>query len=660
MGLLDGLFGKDEINQLQQQLLEKNQEFVRLSSQLAEQNGIRITLQSELTKQGQIVEELKVSLRKAAEQIRLLQQEIANSASTLAALRVSAASQQQNDSELIASLQSTLQEAKAYVAAANSERDEKVAELLSAQIAFQEKDRIFIDRELKLAEKSEKLQSECHKFQQQATELHTREQEWKHRIEPMIAQYNAHLSLDEKKQRLEELQSALAEREKSLLQLDTELIRRKASDAALSERENEIKEWEDLLSSKQASLDARSDNLNAIESVLQVRSNKLESWARELFVFQSRVDKLDAEAEKLASNRDALQRGKIAQQEKHVERLAEIRELRADITKDQRVLNQRELTLSAREKEVKRDEKSHIDTKNKNFALRNQVKDLKAQLEDLSENDQERDQIQSELEALSEEFEETKSAFLHPTVLSWLIKDGDYENANINNGWVGLSGSGPWEQASYKSSLKELGYTFYPLSDDDHQCIIVGRVGWSATELRNLIDAHQGQSLRIYSQEMFLTKLATGRDPFDEGDIELLEAFAEDHPALQFLMALPDPWPDISDSLADDVVVVEPGSYGGVSQSPLNILDYHAGRTANQSASMRRSIIVQCFESRHLPFSDDSSDEYKEQWGRSRSAQRLYRIALHLKILADGQGKVPSKHQARLDWISDSCVFRRT
>jgi hypothetical protein len=394
--------------------------------------------------------------------------------------------------------------------------------------------------------------------------------------------------------------------------------------------------------------------LKAIDSELQVRSNKLESWARELFVFQSRVDKLDTEAEKLASDRDALQRKQIAQQEKHAERLAEIRELKAEITKDQRVLNQRELTLSAREKEVKRDEKSHIDTKNKNFALRNQVKDLEAQLEELGEHDQQHDEIQSELDALSEEFEETKSAFLHPTVLSWLIKEGDYENANINNGWLGLSGSGPWEQASYKSSLKELGYTFYPLSDDDHQCVIVGRVGWSATELQNLIDAHQGQSLRIYSQEMFLAKLATGRDPFDEGDIELLEAFAEDHPALQFLMALPDPWPDISDSSSDEVIVVPPGSYGGVSQSPLNLLDYHAGVKANQSAAVRRSILVQCFESRQLPFSDDSGTDYIEQWGRSRSAQRLYRIALHLKILADGQGKDSRKQQARLDWISDS------
>ncbi len=191
-------------------------------------------------------------------------------------------------------------------------------------------------------------------------------------------------------------------------------------------------------------------------------------------------------------------------------------------------------------------------------------------------------------------------------------------------------------------------------SDEDHSCVIVGRNGWSAPDLRNLIDAHQGKSLRIYSQEMFVAKLATGRDPFDAQDVELLDAFAEDHPALQFLMSLPDPWPDITDTSSAEVTLVPPGSYGGVTQSPLNILDYHAGVTANQSAATRRNILEQCLGSRHLPFSDDSSADYIAQWGRSNSAQRLYRIALHLKILAEGQGKDPRKQQARLDWISDS------
>lgn len=147
----------------------------------------------------------------------------------------------------------------------------------------------------------------------------------------------------------------------------------------------------------------------------------------------------------------------------------------------------------------------------------------------------------------------------------------------------------------------------------------------------------------------------TGRDPFDAEDkTELLEAFAEDHPALQFLMALPDAWPEIFITTDSRVNVVDPGSYGGVTQSPLNILEYHVGVTSKLSTSARRKILSTCFETSQLPFSQDSDDQYIQQWGRKNSAQRLYRMALHLKILADRQGNEAKMAKAVDDWISDS------
>jgi hypothetical protein len=204
-----------------------------------------------------------------------------------------------------------------------------------------------------------------------------------------------------------------------------------------------------------------------------------------------------------------------------------------------------------------------------------------------------------------------------------------------------------------ESNLVELDYKFYELPDRDLEHIIVGRRGWSKSELLAQIEERDGGPLRIYSQEMFCGMLATGRDPFDEDDSTLLEAFAEDHPALQFLMSLPEPWPEVRSEDSGEVVEIGNADFG-VSESPLHLLGYRVGSTSPLTASQRRNVLTECFESPQLAFSSDSDKEYKAKWGRPRSAQRLYRMAVHIKSLADGRvGKDPRKPQSRADWKSD-------
>lgn len=654
MGLLDDLFGKEEITKLRNQLSEKNAEIDRLGSQFAQLNDICISLEKNLSERSQKISSQQDALTNADAKIISLEEQVQRLTMDLGALKTTSSKKHEEDSELIGNLESALSEAKAYVLATNQQRDEIKALLASMQETYEEKDRAYLERESKLAEKSEKLQVERQTFQQQASDLQRREQEWKHRIEPKISQYTTHLSLDEKKKLLEDTQAQIIAREEWLQQKDDELNRRNASDKALNDREKEIQDRNAQLTQKQAEIEALFTETQTKAIELQERSTKLEDWSRELFAFQHRVDQIDAEKKQISQQQDALQKKISAEQVKHTERLSEIRLLRSEITKSSRALDQREKVISEREKELKREEKKHIDAKNKNSTLRNEIKALQAQLSEHEDADTELEELQQSLDLLSEQFEASKTALLHPSVLSWLLEVGSPEVTGVENGYLGISGGGPWDQENFTYSLEEIGYSFYPLTDDELEFIIVGRYDWSATELRNLIDARQGLPLRIYSQEMFLVKLATGRDPFDANDPDLLEAFAEDHPALQFLMSLPDPWPEITDTTSAEVSIVEPGNYGGVKQSPLNLLDYHAGVKANQSASTRRSILVKCFEAQKLPFSSDSSKEYIAQWGRGCSAQRLYRIALHLKILADGQGKDSRKQQARLDWVNDS------
>lgn len=654
MGFLDGLFGKDDINKLQKLLLDKDLEIVRLSTNFGQLNAARTLLEGELLNQTQIADQLKNVLGKVTEKNRSLETEVQRLLSELENYRIAISIQKQNDSDLIAKLQSTLEYTKNQVLAANKQCDELEIDLRSKKNWYLEKDRLYSEREFKLAEKSEKLLSERQKFQQQLSDLQKRESEWKNRIEPKIAQYQLHLSIDDKQLQLEKYRVFLDEREKKIILHEADLKRRDATDITLRERQSDLQDWNTRLDEQQEDFNANFANLQKKITDLSERENNLENLSQELSAFQIRADQLDVEAAQLERKSQALEQKIQAQKLKHTERLSEIRKIESEVAKAKGVLGQREQNLKARENEVQKEERNLLVVKNKNRLLLNDNKALRTQLENLVGSDSERSALQQSLDALSAQFEETKSAFLHPTVLAWLAEDGDFVRAHVKDGWLGVSGTGPWKQSLFKSCLKELGYAFYPLSDDDHTCVIVGRNGWSASDLRDLINAHQGQSLRIYSQEMFLAKLATGRDPFDSHNADLLESFAEDHPALQFLMALPDPWPYVTEISSAEVTLVPPGSYGGVSQSPLNILDYHAGVTANQTAAIRRKILVQCLASRHLPFSDDSSADYIAQWGRSNSAQRLYRIALHLKILAEGQGKDPRKYQARIDWINDS------
>lgn len=246
-----------------------------------------------------------------------------------------------------------------------------------------------------------------------------------------------------------------------------------------------------------------------------------------------------------------------------------------------------------------------------------------------------------------------KSSFLNPTVFRWLIEGAGPDSAAIANSWLGYFGYEPFDESVFFERVSDIGYCFYEMPEDKLSSIIVGRKGWSKNSLIAQIDAREGEPLRIYSQEMFIAKLITGRDPFDAGDRALLESFAAGHPALEFLMDRPLPWPTVCEGEGLTVILVDGEEYG-VSESPLHKLGYRVGATSQYTDAARRELLTECFQANKLEFSDDSNPEYCRKWGRGQSAQRLYRMAVHIKFLADGWvGKDPRKPQARIDWVND-------
>ena len=665
MGLLDGIFGKEEINQLKKQLVEKSDFISKIESQLAELIGVRISLEGELAKFQKIILEKNSSIQTLNENLSEYKYQRDGLSFEL----------EKNNQLLIAfKFQSELEinEANLKIEAAQlafqqalNKSNFEIKKFAELQLKINEKEAEFHEREKRLAEKSDKLQSERQKFQQQATDLHTREQRWKNSIEPQLEKYEFHQTLDTRKMELETHQSDLELKEEALKVFELDLVRRDCFDERLKFRETELNDLNVRLKLRESEVDATSNSLKKHEVELKSSQKKLDDWARELTKFQQRVNHIDQEEKNLNSKALALQAKESIQKEAYSKRLAEIRQQRSINQKLDLELTSRETLLYTREQKLAREEAKVLAIKESNKSLKNellQVSELinsltdenrslfKLAKKDRSEIEKLNSQIAS-LESSTTASSKFNSSLSNPVVLAWMLEDGDPDSMGVENGWLGFSGNGPWPDQFLESNLQELGYSFYQPPDPDLEHLIVGRKAWSKSDLLSQIDASQGKILRIYSQEMFFAKLVTGKDPFDSEDESLLKAFAEDHPALQFLMTLPESWPEVTSSENEEIRVVGEIDFG-VSESPLRILGYKVGSSSSLSVAERRKIISQCLESKQLDFSSDSSEDYIANWGRASGAQRLYRIAIHLKSQADGRSGIRSP-QARQDWISD-------
>ncbi len=665
MGLLDGIFGKEEINQLKKQLVEKSEAISEVESQLAELIRVRISLEGELANFQKIIAEKNSSIQTLNENLSEyknqrdgLSAELEKNNQSLIAFRLQSDSDINEANIKIAEIQAEL---KQFKNESNLEA-QKFAEL---QVRIDEKEASLNEREKRLSEKSEKLQLERQKFQQQANDLHAREQRWKNIIEPQLERYESHQRLDDRKKELEKFQNDLHVEKENLKIFELDLVRRDCFDERLKSRENDLDRLSEQVKIREAETGKVSASLKNHESELKSRQKKLDDWAHELAIFQQRVNQIDQEEKNLNSKTLELKAKEEIQKETYSKRLKELQQQRAANQKLDLELTSRETLVSVREQKLAREETKVLAIKESNKSLKSEViqfnelinslTDEKSVLVKLGKKDRfEIEKLNSQiasLETTTTALSKFNSSLANPVVLAWMLEEGDPESMGIENGWLGFSGNGPWPDQFFESNLQEIGYLFYQLPDPDLEHLIVGRKAWSKTDLLKQIDASQGKTLRIYSQEMFFAKLVTGKDPFDSEDESLLEAFAEDHPALQFLMTLPESWPNVTSLKNEEIREVNETDFG-VSKSPLRILGYKVGTSSSLSITERRKIITQCFESKRLDFSDDSSEDYIADWGRASGAQRLYRIAIHLKAQADGRSGIRSP-QARQDWSSD-------
>jgi hypothetical protein len=686
MGLLDDIFGKEEINRLKRLLVEKNNALDSVKNHLDE----TIKNNSKLIRERDVANAQTESI---TAQLKRANTDNNRNATLFEEFRKNNTTQRQITATTTSELRQQLADKIAELNEASSERSAQRIELERLHSLFADKDRQnqqrerqYQDREIKLAEKSEKLQSERHNLEQKLTEFAAKETHWIRTTKIELDKYEKYKSLDILQVEISNQQVQLNLLEQSLTDRENDFVRRQITDETLSIRVVENNERQQLLGEQAAELADRTQELDLRQKALEEQANSLET-------FQARIDTIDDDKNQLQLKIEKFVLQEQKQDLLQSERLAEIRDQRSALRKETKELNARATDVLERERVVKRLETQTQTLKTKNIQLKQENESLNELVAEYASQEQAWTDLQGSHQRLQQKHSLLKESYRHAMeraqdadrdradverlnlivdkltervnihsklsssllntkVLGSLTTDGDPESIEIDNGWLGFSGYGPWEDYVFRGNLEELGHKFFTLPDSDLAHIIVGRIGWTKDALLAQIDARQGEALRIYSQEMFFYKIVTGRDPFDEEDIDLLMAFAADHPALQFLLSLPDPWPKITSETSDDFFEVEPSAFG-VSSSPLHFLGYQVGTYSKLSLAARRKILSQCFEANTLEFSADSDQKYKAGWGRANSAQRLYRMAIHIRTMASLASRNNNKTQARVDWLND-------
>jgi len=643
MGLLDDPFGKEEVRQLQKLLEEKTRKLSAAENAFRENHTARV---------------------KAERNLKALEERLANKDGRINALKRlldESLADKGRQSGLLEQELSLLRKANAVLQGKLSRAEDLNTERLKK----------LQDREETVFAKAQQISQERHRIHLTENEIKSREKHWKEFIEPRLRRYEDHLNLDLRQENLSRAEAELEKRKKILDLRESSLATEDPGLMELKLREAKVNALNLSLLSRQRELSAKDAALTEREAELGARTEKIEKRARDLSELQKRAAKIDEMTEDLQRKREQLELDEKNQRQLHHSRLAGLETQKAELHTREQHLQQREKALRDQKNELAGLHSEVATLKRSNAELKQHIvtaadllrvvaNEKAAAQTALRKREDDYSRLhashQTTIEKLraTEKSQTNSCSLFNPKILEWLTGDSIQVTAGIGSGQLGSSGHGPWDSGVMESVLKSLGYAMRPAPDKSLEVFVVGRSNWSEEEILDQIDSRAGLPIRIYSQEMFFSKLVTGRDPFDANDSDLLNAFAKDHPALQFLKSLSTPWPELSLEEAGGIEEVDSGDYG-VSNSPLNLLGYRVGKTSPLTISERRKILTDCFNTADLPFSDDSDENYCRKWGRKGSDQRLYRIAVHLKSLADGRtGRDHRKPQARQDWISDS------
>lgn len=223
---------------------------------------------------------------------------------------------------------------------------------------------------------------------------------------------------------------------------------------------------------------------------------------------------------------------------------------------------------------------------------------------------------------------------------------------------LSVYGSGPYSEQELMDLIHHGNMDVYKIHEET-DTLIVGREGWHEEDIDELLDDREGQHLKVYSQEMYLTRWITGNDPFDDEHIATL--FVEGHPALEYISSRWIGWVSTAVSL---------NSGGGNGQEPspktsvLKELGYTVGKTKGKRPIERQQILRTAFTSelrnilsqQYLSYCRKDFPDYIEEWGSPKSERRLTKIRDYLAYFCriqkkQGHHEAADDYQQDLDWL---------
>lgn len=236
--------------------------------------------------------------------------------------------------------------------------------------------------------------------------------------------------------------------------------------------------------------------------------------------------------------------------------------------------------------------------------------------------------------------------------VEWLVSQFDDPYERVVPKQVLLIGDGPWPLDNFTELLQNLGFEVWQNGcDAEIEVVIVGRENWKEEIVDSQIDKRDGESLRIYSQELFILLLAMQADPFEVAEPEPLKMFVEGHPVFEYLFNQEFPWPETAFEDGPPVTIGE-GFDSDEASSPMYRMGYSVAQQLGLTPSARHDVLVETYQEETLPWC--ISDEYMEDWGQSSSRKRLRRIAWHLHLMTKRFRRHPeavARWESDLNWL---------
>jgi|GEM_PF-1251422 len=228
-----------------------------------------------------------------------------------------------------------------------------------------------------------------------------------------------------------------------------------------------------------------------------------------------------------------------------------------------------------------------------------------------------------------------------PTLRDWIFSSPTRATPPSNVFYLGSSpfGAGDFSQFLKSRAVQANEYAFFwqftvtlnellsrsgkpttPVSN----YIVLGREGWTAEQLDELIERYKGRQLYLYSQEMFVTFLMTGADPFAAPE-DVLAAFRAGHPALE---EVSQGWPGWVSTFVPfsnrSSSSRRSGNLGDMeAESPLRAMGYRVGKEGLPAAE-RQTLLHAAFTG---PIPKVGGTAYMSEWGEPGTAKRLKKIA---------------------------------